>query len=185
MTEKLYTPQPGHLAYRVMQFFVRNPDDDLTLNEVVVKFGVNRTAIPAGLAKAIRAKLIAKATRGSGQVVYVPGPMLAAYVAGNPKALGLHLDPINPLSASALGHNAADLAETVRLARLIADDASRTDIECHCKRVHVDGHDWYDTEAFDSDDGAACLFLSDSMKYLRLRGHFIQHPTQPALIRFA
>lgn len=179
-----YAPQPGSLPYRMLQYFVRNAMDELTLRDVSTKFSVNRTAVGASLAKAVKHDLIEQ-TRGAGQQrVYRAGKDLADYASTHHKALGLHLPPTADRSIPTPDQRAADLGETLRLARAIADESARCDIESQCVVIELEGHSWYDTEALVDDDPCVTRFVDQSLRYLRLRGHVITHVSQHALVRF-
>ncbi len=79
----------------------------------------------------------------------------------------------------------SDLIECQALAMQIADAAARTDIECHCVQMSMGNATWYDTATFpDDDDTDACDYVATAVRYLRLRGLILVHPTQPALVRF-
>src|SRR5438105_4187870 len=177
-----YTPQPGSLVFRMLQYFVRNPGDDLTLRDVATKFGVNRTAVGACLAKAIRYQLIAQTRNAAQQRIYAAGERLGAWITCNPKALGMHLAPQADRSVPTAIQRAVDLGETLRLARAISDDAARSDIESNCVRMREGDHQWYDTEVVENSDVQA--MVRRSLRYLVLRGHVVLHPTVAAFVRF-
>jgi hypothetical protein len=179
-----YAPQPGSLPYRMLQYFVRNAMDELTLRDVTTKFGVNRTAVGAGLAKAVKHDLIEQ-TRGPGQQrIYRAGKELTTYASSHHKALGLHLPPAADRSIPTWEQRAANHGETLRLSLAIADAASRTDIELHCIEIAYHGYIWFDIQALRDDDPSVRAMVDRSLRYLRLRGHVIAHPTQEALVRF-
>ena len=133
----------------------------------------------------------------------LPGPThwteIAAYLAGgsagivasiwaHPRLVAL-LRRRPPASAAALPtlqQHAERLGETLRLAKQIADDSARADVECHCAYERIGNHIWYDTRTTEHLHGPEfAAMVATALRYLQLRGHAIQHPTQPELVRFA
>lgn len=60
MSRGAYTPAPGSLAARVLGFFQTNPDEELTVRDVAIKFGVPYSAVPACLQAPIKRKLLTR-----------------------------------------------------------------------------------------------------------------------------
>ncbi len=58
MPAKPYTPAPGSLAVRVLGYFRGNPDEELTIDDVAIKFGVPYTSVPACLKAPLRHGLL-------------------------------------------------------------------------------------------------------------------------------
>jgi hypothetical protein len=88
----------------------------------------------------------------------------------------------SPASIAPATH-AQPLAETMRLAAALADEASRSEIQCLCDWVtELDASEpsarWYDLE------GTCVPRLEGAMKYLLLRGTLVAHPMRPRLVRF-
>ena len=89
-------------------------------------------------------------------------------------------------SAAALQASAERLGETLRLATAIADDAARADIECWCTYQRMGMHTWYDSTSVCPEHASEYREGIDiAVRYLRLRGRVVEHPTQPHLLRFA
>lgn len=86
-------------------------------------------------------------------------------------------------TTSAPQAHADRLGETLRLAIQIADESARADIECECRCERERPHSWYDTR-WDGDPEFGAM-LDRSLRYLRLRGRVVTHPTQSHLVRFA
>jgi len=79
------------------------------------------------------------------------------------------------------------LADQVRLAHTIADEAARTDIEEFCVPMSMGNHVWYDTTELqrDTEEGSDVPeYVERARTYLHMRGQLVEHPTQPALVRF-
>lgn len=88
-------------------------------------------------------------------------------------------------SAAAAQAAAERLGETLRLATELADDSARADIECWCTYERMGLLTWYDTTSAAEKNGPEVQELIDTaLRYLRLRGHVVEHPTQPQLVRF-
>lgn len=84
-----------------------------------------------------------------------------------------------------LQQHAERLGETLRLATEIADESARSDVECRCAFDRIGQHTWYDTESTEVLHGPdEADIVATALRYLRLRGHVVTHPTQPNLVRF-
>jgi len=130
------------------------------------------------------------------QLKLLPGPTtwldIGAYLVGS--AFGIvgsmwaHPRVLRLLVPSSPALHAERLAEQVRLAHKIADEAARTDIECHCVPMSMGNYIWYDTAELQSDldEGSDVPeYVERARRYLRMRGRIVEHPTQAALVRFA
>lgn len=74
---------PLSLAFRVSVFFARNPDEELTSSDVVLKFGVEGTSVHRCLSSPVRLGLIERASAGPGRgklVTYRAGERLLQMV---------------------------------------------------------------------------------------------------------
>ena len=75
-------------------------------------------------------------------------------------------------------------SEIDRLAKDLADESARSEIEVYCRTERVDGHEWYDTSAEIVDAQEVRAGVDQALRYLDLRGTMQRHPTQPVLVRF-
>ena len=75
-------------------------------------------------------------------------------------------------------------SEVDRLAKDLADESARSEIEVYCRTERVDGHEWYDTSAEIVDAQEVRAGVDQALRYLDLRGTMQRHPTQPVLVRF-
>lgn len=91
----------------------------------------------------------------------------------------------NPLATpDAVQVHALRLGESLRLATQIADDAARADIETNCAFERIGNHTWYDVESTEVLHGPEFAeMVATGVRYLRLRGHIVNHPTQGNLVR--
>ena len=80
---------------------------------------------------------------------------------------------------------AARLGEQLRLAREIADDAARSEIECTCEMERVGQRYWYDTQRLSSDCPEFVERVDRALRYLELRSRVKRHPVQTHLVRFS
>lgn len=72
----IYTPRPGSLAARMIEFFQENPDEELSRADIAAKFVVASSSIDANLAAAIDFGAIQTKTDDGLQRVWVAGPNL-------------------------------------------------------------------------------------------------------------
>lgn len=72
----IYTPRPGSLAARMIEFFQENPDEELSRADIAAKFVVASSSIDANLAAAIDFGAIKTQTGDDLQRVWVVGPNL-------------------------------------------------------------------------------------------------------------
>lgn len=70
-----YTPTPDGVTSRVIGFFARNPDEELTAADVAAKFQVHKTSVPSTLARAVRVGLLTRTPDGDGLAVYRKGDL--------------------------------------------------------------------------------------------------------------
>ncbi|MDA8254415.1 MAG: hypothetical protein M0Z99_02040 [Betaproteobacteria bacterium] len=57
---QVYAPRPGSLVRRVLAWFMENPEEELTVRDVAIKFGVPYSAVPACLQAPIKRKLLTR-----------------------------------------------------------------------------------------------------------------------------
>ncbi len=69
MRPAVYTPRKGSVALRAIAFFKANPGEELTSNDVAVKFSVSHHSVHPSLKPAVDAGLLAKVRRGK-EVAY-------------------------------------------------------------------------------------------------------------------
>lgn len=73
--DKAYAPRGSSVAGRVVEFFVANPEEELTSTDIVEKFACPITNLPTQLAPAVRAGLLAKVGGAGGAPnTYRAGP---------------------------------------------------------------------------------------------------------------
>jgi hypothetical protein len=53
MSSSAYIPQPGSVAYRVLDWFQKNPEEELTEQDIVSKFGIARASVSGSLKPAV------------------------------------------------------------------------------------------------------------------------------------
>jgi hypothetical protein len=70
----IYTPRPGSLPARIIEFFQENPEEELSRADIAAKFVVASSTIDACLAAAIDFGGIATRTNDDLQRVWVAGP---------------------------------------------------------------------------------------------------------------
>jgi hypothetical protein len=92
-----YRPRGDSLAARVCNFFVANPDEELSLDDIAGKFAVTRSIIHTLLAQCIAAGLLARSD-SSDEWVYRAGKKLAPGVA--PEKAGPHAPAKGTLEAA-------------------------------------------------------------------------------------
>jgi hypothetical protein len=71
------------LSFRVVLFFGRNPEEELTTLDIAEKFDTPVRTVEGCLHRAVRDDLLAKASRGGGRgnpSVYCAGPVLLSMV---------------------------------------------------------------------------------------------------------
>lgn len=73
----VYTPHADSLPARVIAFFQRNPDEELSMEDITDKFDVVRGNIHSMLALAKDAGLVALSKDGDGAYIYKAGKQLA------------------------------------------------------------------------------------------------------------
>jgi len=85
----MYHPTPGSLAERICNFFLQNPDEELTRSDIARKFDVaSPRNVEGSLATPLSHHVIVKALDTAGQTLFKAGPNLAAAMvqASKPKA---------------------------------------------------------------------------------------------------
>ena len=73
-----YTPRPDSLAASVLHFFTGNPDEELTLDDIVDKFDAGRNNIHTQLGLAVEAGLLLRTTNDDGDYIYQAGKGITA-----------------------------------------------------------------------------------------------------------
>lgn len=68
-----YRPRPGSLVDRVLAFFEKNPDEELSRSDVAVKFELGITSVSGTLAAAVQAGLLRWEKDDAGRWVYRAG----------------------------------------------------------------------------------------------------------------
>lgn len=71
-----YHPQAHSLAGQVLAFFRANPDEELSVDDMAGKFGVNRKNIHTLLRPALDASLLARERNDEAEYIYKAGPQL-------------------------------------------------------------------------------------------------------------
>lgn len=74
-----YTPREGSLPYRVCAYFRAQADEELSRDDIVLKFDVTSAhQVDQQLATAVAAGLLTRVVRERGSATYLAGPALAA-----------------------------------------------------------------------------------------------------------
>lgn len=89
-----YVPEPGSVAFKVIEFFTTNPEEQLSAGDIAAKFDKPARNVHSLLARAIEAGLLTrKEDPSEGELVYVLGkghpsvrPNLAAHPTLPPRA---------------------------------------------------------------------------------------------------
>ena len=70
-----YKPKPGSIAAKVLAYFESNPGEELTLEDIAVKFDlqINKGLIRTAISTAVSKGLITWYTDNKGQVIYTSG----------------------------------------------------------------------------------------------------------------
>jgi hypothetical protein len=76
------------------------------------------------------------------------------------------------------------LFEAAGLAKTIADQCARADVESYCTRRYFSSGWYYDTADLRMGDPFEQDAVPRAVRYLDLRDALVRHPTQPALVRF-
>jgi hypothetical protein len=71
-----YTPRPESLPEKVCAFF-RGNDEQLSVDDIALKFGTARNSIHTNLGKAVEARLLTRTPDDEQGYLYSAGPMLA------------------------------------------------------------------------------------------------------------
>ncbi len=71
---KPYTPAPDSLAARMLGYFRANPDEELTIGDVAIKFGAPYTSVPACLQTPIKHGLLCRTKNKP--FTYRSGPLM-------------------------------------------------------------------------------------------------------------
>lgn len=74
-----YTPEAGSFDFKVVQYFITNPDEELTTLDIGEKFGKHFAKVHTLLARAIDAGLLVRGEPGGdGELIYSRGPAASA-----------------------------------------------------------------------------------------------------------
>lgn len=65
-----YTPQPGSMVSKLINFFNVNGDEELTADDIAAKFSVGAASVHSCLYKAIEAGLVVRKKNDDGKYVY-------------------------------------------------------------------------------------------------------------------
>lgn len=85
---KAYTPRSDSLAGRMCAFFQRNPDEELSLDDITDKFDAGRNNIHTQLGLSVEAGLLTRDRNADGDYIYKPGPNIG-------KADGVDMDAVH------------------------------------------------------------------------------------------
>lgn len=78
MSTKPYRPQADSLAAQVCAFLMRNPDEELTVEDIAQKFETNLKNVHTQLARAVEADLLVRSRSEDGEYLYTKGQELKA-----------------------------------------------------------------------------------------------------------
>lgn len=99
-----YVPESGSIADRVLQLFIRNPDEYLSSADIALKFDVRSASVHASLAGAVAAGLLVFGfAEGESHKTWRAGPMFGLWAAArsgavDPKQLRIAPRlPVDPL----------------------------------------------------------------------------------------
>lgn len=73
MSDTIYCPPPAGLDFQVIQYFVTNPEEELTNMDIGEKFGVNPAHVHTRLAKALEAGALKRVANAEEELVYSLG----------------------------------------------------------------------------------------------------------------
>ena len=77
MTKAPYTPRPGSLPSQVIAFFASNPEEELTLEDIVEKFDTTRGNVHTNLGLAVDAGVLMRERNVDGEYFYCAGKAMA------------------------------------------------------------------------------------------------------------
>lgn len=97
----IYTPQSGSVAFKVIEFFTTNPDEELSTENLEAKFGKPAAQFHTHLAPALQSGVLKRRTNDDDELVYSLGKG-TAQVQANP-ARHPNLRPDALLAGAALG----------------------------------------------------------------------------------
>ncbi|MDP4300375.1 hypothetical protein [Leptothrix discophora] len=81
-----YMPHPGGVAYATCAFFLANPEEALTIEDVAEKFKASKSSISGSLANAVQAGLLTYTVGPLGVRLYEAGPALSTMLESHPAA---------------------------------------------------------------------------------------------------
>lgn len=70
---ELYVPRPGTLPWRVLNYLLQNPDEELTRGDVAVKFSCIGTGIDTMLQLAVARECLKKSRNSKGEMIWILG----------------------------------------------------------------------------------------------------------------
>ncbi len=73
MSDTIYSPAPAGLDFQVIQYFVTNPEEELTTLDIGEKFGLNPAHVHTRLAKALEAGALKRVANAEEELVYSLG----------------------------------------------------------------------------------------------------------------
>lgn len=88
MSAPTYTPRADSMPARVIAFFQRNPDEELSLEDITEKFDATRGNIHTNLGLAVDAGVLLRTRNVDGDYIYKAGPKL-------PKPTGVDMDAVH------------------------------------------------------------------------------------------
>ena len=68
-----YSPQSGSVAFKVIEFFTTNPDEELSTDNLEAKFGKPAAQFHTHLALALQAGILKRRTNDDDELVYSLG----------------------------------------------------------------------------------------------------------------
>jgi len=104
-----YTPRAGSVAYRTIDFFRANPDEELSVDDIVEKFEPSTGNVSAFLAEPIKHGLIMRERDSSGEYMFKAGPKLKGPMTTEPLAKAVQCIVPAPKVKRGLGVLALDL----------------------------------------------------------------------------
>lgn len=88
MTKTPYTPRANSLVARVVNFFHRNPEEELSLDDICEKFETQRLTIHTTFSAAREAGLLDRYRNSDGEYLYKAGPSIE-------QARGVNIDAVH------------------------------------------------------------------------------------------
>lgn len=120
-----YTPRPGTLPAQVLEFLQANPDEELDLEAISVKWSVHRSYIHTMLARLLDSKQIKRSRNDEGEYIYTLSKASQGSKAGTPSAAVPFPAPPAPPPARDVKGNAKGFTSTLKhidIAALVVED---------------------------------------------------------------